>query len=227
MRSVTTTRILFAATSAIVTAGLVLQLAISVTSDTGSELFASTPDRIVNFFSFFTVLSNVAVAVTIGLLAVNPTRRSTLFRVLRLDGVVAIAVTGVVFHLTLAQLRELTGWNAVADFILHTLSPTLGVVGWLVLGPSLQITTRVVRLSVIAPVIWLGYALVRGTLVQDRFGNDYYAYPFINVQEHGYPVVLVNVALVAGLFLALSFGAMALDTRLGQVRGAAASDQPT
>lgn len=227
MRSVTTTRILFAATSAIVTAGLVLQLALSVTSDTGSELFASTPDRIVNFFSFFTVLSNVAVAVTAGLLAVNPTRRSTLFRVLRLDGVVAIAVTGVVFHLTLAQLQELTGWNAVADFILHTLSPILGVGGWLVLGPSRQITTRVVLLSVIAPVMWLGYALVRGALVQDRFGNDYYAYPFMNVQEHGYPVVLVNVALVAGLFLALSFGALALDTRLGRVRGAAASDQPT
>lgn len=94
---------------ATVTFGLVLQLALTITADTGAERFDTTGGRIVNFFSFFTVLSNVAVAATTGILAVRLDRRSTLFRVLRLDGIVGIAVTGVVFHLTLAQLQELTG----------------------------------------------------------------------------------------------------------------------
>lgn len=96
MISATATRVVFALTSLIVTLGLVLQLGISLTADTGAELFASTPDRIVNFFSYFTVLSNVAVAVTTGLLAFNSDRRSMAFQVVRLDGVIAIAVTGVV-----------------------------------------------------------------------------------------------------------------------------------
>ena len=211
-------RIFFGATSLIVWFALVLQLGLSITADSGSALFESTPDRIVNVFSFFTVLSNIAVAATTGLLAIRLHRDSTLFRVLRLDGLIAIAVTGVVFHLTLAQLQELTGWSAVADFLLHTLSPILCTVGWLVFGPRGALSRRIVLLGVIAPVCWLVYALVRGALVQDRLGNDYYAYPFMSVHDHGFPIVLVNVSLVAVLFLAISFGALALDRRLPGVR---------
>lgn len=209
-----TARFVFGVTSAIVIFGLVLQLGLSVTADADAGYFSSTPDRIVNFFSYFTVLSNVTVAVTTGLLAIRLDRRSALVRTLRLDGLVGIAVTGVVFHLALSDLQELTGWNAPADFLLHALSPILAVLGWLVLGPRRQISQRVVLLAVIAPICWLVYTLIRGSLVQDRVGNDYYPYPFLNVQEHGYPVVLVNSAVVAVLFLAISFGALALDRRL-------------
>ncbi|WP_217923046.1 Pr6Pr family membrane protein [Miltoncostaea oceani] len=170
------------------------------------------------------MLSNVTVAVTTGMLAADPDRRSTLFRVLRLDGVLAIAVTGVVFHLALSDLQELTGWNAFADFVLHTLSPILAVAGWVLFGPRGHLSPRVVALSVVAPVLWLAYTLVRGTLVQDRFGDDYYPYPFMDVQEHGYPVVLVNCAVVAVLFLALAYGALLLDRRLR--RGGAGAPAP-
>ena len=213
-----TARLAFGLTSAIVTFGLALQLGLSITAPPGGGAFESTPDRIVNFFSYFTVLSNITVAITTGLLAIRLDRRSTLFRTLRLDGMIAIAVTGVVFHLTLAQLQELTGWNAFADFLLHTLSPILTGLGWLLLGPRGQINRRIVPASVIAPVCWLVYALIRGALVDDRFGNDYYAYPFMNVQEHGYPIVLVNVSLVAILLLGIAVGALALDRRLLGVR---------
>ncbi len=211
-------RIVFGVTSAIVTLGLVLQLGLSITADPGAGAFESTPARVVNFFSYFTVLSNIAVAATTGLLAVRLDRRSTLVRVLRLDGLVAIAVTGIVFHLTLAQLQELTGWNAFADFLLHTLSPILAVAGWLAFGPRGHLSGRVVLLAAIAPVCWLAYALVRGANVQDRNGDDFYPYPFMNVQEHGYPVVLVNCAIVAVLFLAICFAALWLDRRLPGVR---------
>lgn len=130
------------ATSLIVTFGLVLQLWLSVTAGSGEGYFESTPDRIMNFFSFFTVLSNIAVALTTGLLAIRLDRRSALFRTLRLNGVVAIGVTGVVFHLALAQLQELTRWDALADAILHTVSPILAVTGWLVFGPHGALSRR-------------------------------------------------------------------------------------
>ena len=211
-------RIVFGLTSVVVTVGLVLQLSLAITADSGTGAFASTPDRVVNFFSYFTVLSNIAVAVTTGMLAARLDRRSTLFRVIRLDGLVAIAVTGVVFHLTLAQLQELTGWNAFADAILHTASPILAVLGWLAFGPRGQLSGRIVLLAVIAPVCWLVYALVRGANVQDRDGNDFYPYPFMNVQEHGYPVVLLNCAIVAVLFLAICAAALWADRRLPGVR---------
>jgi hypothetical protein len=85
-------------------------------------------------------------------------------------------------------------------------------------GPRGTLTPRIVLPAVIAPVAWIVYALVRGALVLDRFGNHYYPYPFMDVGVHGYPVVLLNVAIVAVLFLAVSFGALALDRRLPGVR---------
>jgi hypothetical protein len=211
-------RAFFGATSLIVTSGLVLQLYLSVTRGADEGSFTATPDRIVNFFSFFTVLSNVGVAATTGLLAVRLHRPSALFRTLRLDAVVGIAVTGVVFHLALAQLQELTRWDALADTLLHTVSPILAVAGWLLFGPRGRLSPRIVLLAVIAPVVWIVYTLIRGAVVRDRLGNHYYPYPFMNVGLHGYPVVLLNVSLVAVLFLAISFAALALDRRLPGVR---------
>jgi len=208
----------FAATSALVTSGLVLQLVLSVTADAEAGSFVTTPARVVNFLSFFTVQSNILVAVTCAMLARDLHRSSPLFRVLRLDAVLCIVVTGVVFHLALASLQELTGWDLLADTILHTISPLLAMTGWLLIGPRGALDGRIVSLAVVAPMAWLGYALARGALVEDRFGNDYYAYPFMNAQVHGYATALLRCALVVGLFLGLSYGTLAVDRRLGGVR---------
>lgn len=212
-------RLFFGVTAVLVTFGLVLQFVLAIAKDSNRGAFESTPARIVNFFSFFTVQSNILVAVTTGLLAVNLHRPSTTFRMLRLDAMICIAVTGVVFHLSLSDLQELTGWDKLADILLHTLSPIVCPLGWLLFGPRRQITARIVGLAVIAPVCWLVYALVYGAIAQDRNGNDYYAYPFMNVQEHGYAVVLMRCAIVAALFLGLSFAALAADRRLRGVHG--------
>ncbi len=214
MRSERNARIFFGVTSAIVTFGLVLQFILVATQDSNKGSFASKPAKILNFFSFFTVQSNIGVATTTAFLAWRPRRDSLLFRVLRLDAMICILVTGVVFHLALSGLQELTGWSALADFLLHTMSPILCPLGWLIFGPRRTIDTSVVKFAVIAPVGWLAYAFIYGALSKDRFGKHYYAYPFMNVGIHGYAVSLFRCAIVAVLFLGLAFGALALDKRL-------------
>jgi len=216
-------RILFGVISAAVTGGLVLQLVLAVGND--AALFETVPGRIVNVLSFFTIQANIIVAITTGLLAANLHRPSTLFRTLRLDGVVGIAITGLVFHIAISGLHEFTGFDALADFILHTLLPILCTLGWLIFGPRRQTSTSVLRLAVIFPVCWLIYTLIRGAVVSDRFGNDYYPYEFLKVHEHGYPYVLSAAAIVAALFFAISFAAIALDKRLPGV-GTEPAPQP-
>ena len=216
MGNVRWARLCFGLTSVAVTFGLVLQIVLAARNEDGA--FDSVPARIVNTLSFFTIQSNIIVALTTGLLAVNPFPASTLVRVLRLTGMVAIAITGVVFHLALRNLHELAGKEALADFILHTLSPIACVLGWALLGPRGQLSRRIVVMSVIFPLCWLAYALIRGVIVDDRFGNDYYPYPFLNVEEHGYLSVFGSVGLVALLFLAISAAALALDERLPGLR---------
>ena len=209
-------RSFFGVTSALVTYGLVLQLVLAAGNDAGR--FTSVAGRIVNTLSFFTVQSNILVAVTTGLLAVRLARTSTLFRVLRLTAVIGITITGVVFHLALANLQELSDKEAAADWVLHTASPILCVAGWLLFGPRGQVSRRVAGLCVTFPLAWLAYTLIRGELVDDRFGHPYYPYPFLDVAQLGYGPVVVAIALVAALFGVLALLALALDRRLLRVR---------
>jgi hypothetical protein len=117
---------------------------------------------------------------------------------------VGIVVTFLVFHLALRSLQELSGKAAVADFLLHTASPIMCVLGWLLFGPRDWVTWRVVWLSLIFPICWLVFTLVRGPIV------SFYPYPFLEVDQHGYPRVLVNCVVVAVLFVGL--GALARVT---------------
>ncbi|MEJ7583215.1 MAG: Pr6Pr family membrane protein [Acidimicrobiales bacterium] len=119
--------------------------------------------------------------------------------------------------MALADLQELTGWDLVADTILHSLSPVLAVVGWLAVGPRGQLDGRVVRLAVLPPVAWLIFGLVRRSFVQDVNGYDYYAYPFMNAEVHGSPS-LSSAAAVAVLFLGMAFAALAAARQLPGVR---------
>ena len=206
----------FGGTSALVTFGILLQLRVAAANDNG--YFEGVPSRIVNVLSYFTVQSNILVALTAGLLAVRLNRTETWFRVLRLSAVIGITITGIVFHLALKGLTELTGPAVTADWILHTASPILGLVGWVVFGPRGWVTSRIVKLSVLFPVLWLAYTLVRGALVEDRTGRNFYPYPFLDVVEHGYARVFVNIVVVAVLFFVLALGALAADKRLRGVR---------
>lgn len=96
------TRIWFGVTALVVLVGLVVQL--WVTARTTGGHFPTVGGRVVNLFCFCTIQSNVIVGVTSLPLAIRPHRTSTLFRVLRLDGIVAIMVTFVVFRVALAGL---------------------------------------------------------------------------------------------------------------------------
>lgn len=197
----------WAVTALTVAVALVVQVRATLQLDEG--FFDSDLKRVANIFVFFTIWSNVLVGITTGLLAIDPDRRSTTFRSTYLAAVLMIAVTGIVFQVALSDIHDLQGKAAAGDFLLHKLVPFLAVVGWLVFGPRRMVTAAVVRGAVVIPVVWLAFTLLRGP-----FASDFYPYPFVDVADLGYARVLLNVAVVAALFLGLAFGAKALDARL-------------
>ena len=131
-----------------------------------------------------------------------------MWRVVRLDAVLAIAVTGVVHVVALRPIQDLTGWDAVADILLHVVSPIIAVLGWLLYGPRPRISWNDVGRSAVWPVLWLVYTLVHGAI------TDWYPYPFVDVSEIGYARTLINAAIVTVIFLALAAGARWLDRTL-------------
>jgi len=205
----------FGLTAGAVLFGIVVQVLVSANAAEG--FFQTTSGRVFNVFCFFTIQSNLIVGVTSLLLALDPNRSSTAFNTLRLTGIVAIIITGVVYHSVLRGLFDLESWALVADNVIHTVVPAMAVVGWLVWGPRGLTSPRIMKLSVVFPVCWLIFTLIRGPIV------DFFPYPFIDVNRLGYVRVIVNCVWVAVLYLGVAAAASAMDGWLARVRSALAA----
>lgn len=186
--------------------------------------FTSQAARDANILAYFTIQSNLVVMVTALLLALRPRRSALLFRVFRLDAVAMIVLTAVVYHTMLARLVDLHGVVAVYNQLLHTLVPAMAVGGWLLLGPRGLVSWRVVWLSLVYPIAWLVFTLVRGAAI------GWYPYPFMDPREQGYASVSFTLAGIVAAFIALAALLLLVDRALGrlarrrELAGAAASD---
>jgi hypothetical protein len=197
----------FGLTAVCVVAGIGISL---YTSARSSTVFGGSPlNRALNIFAFFTIQSNVLVGLACVLLVLDQHRTSTAFAVLRLTGVVAIAVTGIVFHVALSGLLELDTLGQTANQLQHTVVPVMAVVGWVVFGPRGLTSTRIARLTVAFPLAYMVFTTIRGPLA-----SNWYPYPFADVHHLGYARVTVNAVWIMLLFFAIAAGATALDARL-------------
>ncbi|WP_458685869.1 Pr6Pr family membrane protein [Nocardia tengchongensis] len=208
----------FAVTAACVGVGVVMQVVLAwqnhmpMIAETGElfQKFGGSPiARALNVFAFFTVQSNLIVGVTSLLLAINQKRSSTAFAVFRLIGLVAITVTGLVYHVALSSLFRLDSWALAADQLLHTVVPVMTVAGWLAFGPRGLTSARIVKLTVLFPLAYMIFTVIRGPL-----SSDWYPYPFADVHALGYLRVLINGLWIGLLFVALAAGAAWIDKRL-------------
>jgi hypothetical protein len=202
----TTARIWFALTAVAVLAGVVISVWTAVV--TGGQPWDSGVARAFNSFAYFTTQSNLIVGATVLLLALRLDRTSTLFRVFRLDGLVMIVITGVVFHTMLAGLLELQGWASAGNQLVHTAVPIMAVLGWLLFGPRGLISWRTIGLSVIYPILWVVFTMTRGAL------TDWYPYPFLQVDEVGVLSVALTLLGITVAFVLLGIGGMYLDRLL-------------
>ena len=209
LRAPTLARYWFLATAVLVVVAIAVQVPVSAAEPGG--FFDRPLYRGLNVFAFFTIQSNLLVAASALLTALQPDVDTPARRVLRLTALVAISVTGLVYHAVLAGLVELTPAGAFADLLVHTVVPVLAVVGWVAFGPRGRTDRRVVGLSVLFPVAWLVLTLVRGPLV-----GGFWPYPFVDADELGWGRVLLNCAVVAVLFVGLAAVAHGLDRVLAR-----------
>lgn len=164
--------------------------------------------RVVDSLSYFTIWSNIVVALSVTSLALDPARDTLLRRVLRLDGLLMITVTAVVYQLLLAPSMDIVGWSRLTDPIVHVITPVLTLLVWLVVGPRGWITWRLVPLALLIPLAWIVWMLGRGAVI------DAYPYGFTNVTELGYGSVLVTLALVLVFALVVTLLLCGLDLAL-------------
>lgn len=129
-----------------------------------------------NFFSFFTIQSNIFAAVVLlvsGLgLAPSNERR---WELVRGAAVLYMFTTGVVYGLLLTGYQEALQTHIPwVDTTLHRAIPLVMVADWLFDPPGRPIRFRTGLLWTLFPSAYLLYSLVRGPIV------DWYPYPFLD-----------------------------------------------
>lgn len=184
--------------SGLVCFALVLQFQLLVTKAVADGL--SLWIGVARYFGYFTILTNILVAIVLAVPLLLPNRRFSQFLSqpsVRTATAAYIFVVGIVYSLVLRNLWAPAGLQLVADRLLHDFSPIAYGISWLLFVPKTSLRVRDLPLWLIYPSIYTGVALVRGAV------SSWYPYPFLDVGSLGYPQVLVNIALLFASFLLL------------------------
>jgi len=171
-------------------------------------LGASLIGGLMSFFSYFTVLSNTLVATVLS--CEWTTRESAARRWFLQPWVssaiaVSIAVVSLAYNLLLRHLWHPEGWQWLADELLHDIMPVLFLGYWWRYVPKGTLRVWHIALWVIYPLVYFGYALLRGHLLA------VYPYPFIDVEKLGYPQVFINAGGLLAGFVVIALLVIGLD----------------
>jgi hypothetical protein len=177
----------------------------------GADFLTGTVD----FFSYFTILTNLLAAAA--MLAPVLAPASGLGRFLDRPSVrTAIAgyiiIVGTVYFLLLRNIGHAEGWSLFLDQVLHYVLPPLFVIDWLVFVPKGKVAWRNGLACLGFPTVYILWTLGHGAL------TGWYPYPFVNVVKLGYAQTLANIAGLVTAFLVLDFVLVAID-RLIKARG--------
>lgn len=173
---------------------LVLQYWVVASSPTSPGIVTWT----INFFSFFTILTNAlaAMAMLLPLIAGETGAGRFVSRPPVRTAIAGyIVIVGIVYFLVLRQLWSPEGWGRTADQLLHYVTPILFVLDWLLFVPKGQTGWRLVDRSLLFPLVYMVWTLVHGA------ATKWYPYPFVDVGKLDYADVLRNCG---GLMLAFA-----------------------
>jgi len=160
---------------------------------------------LVNFFHFFTIESNIFIAVVLlylALLELSDTP-NTVPQMNSIKGATTlyITITGVVYSLLLTNVDVQTS-DAWVNYVLHYIVPVYAIFDWIITYKAVHdLRFKETILWLIYPILYLAYSLVRGYL------TGWYPYPFLNPEnsEYGYYAVLIVSLVIVAFSLGVNF----------------------
>ncbi len=179
-------------------AALLLQYALVLTGTLGADSFT----RSINFFSYFTILTNILAALALTLPWLSPQSALGKFfarPTVRTAIAAYIIIVMAIVYFVVRHLTTFEGWNFVADLLLHYAMPMLFVIDWLFLVPKQTLKVSDTLGWLAFPVIYLVWTFIHGVF------SGFYPYPFLNGAELGNARVLLNEAGLLAIFLVLGF----------------------
>ncbi|MDR6627686.1 Pr6Pr family membrane protein [Caulobacter segnis] len=172
------------------------------------ETLATLPAKTVEFFSYFTILSNTLAAIALAAPLVAPESRLALWSERagpRAAIATYLAITAVVYHTMLAHTWDPHGLRLAATTLNHTITPAAFLVDLALRGGQGEARWIAALKSMAFPALFGAWTLAHGAV------SGFYPYPFMDVAKRGYPAVLATIvqmgvafAIVCLIFVALS-----------------------
>lgn len=158
---------------------------------------ASIPETVFRYFGYFTILTNIMVALCFSALLV---KRNNFFRKPTTQTAVTayIFLVALVYNTVLRGVVKPEGFNRVVDELLHVVMPIIFIVYWFIYTDKRSLQWKHIFPWLLYPLVYIIYTLIRGSFVH------FYPYPFLNVDQLGYQSVLINCIWVSFAFLAFS-----------------------
>jgi hypothetical protein len=156
---------------------------------------------VVFYFSFFTILTNLLIAlVTTCSLSTSRSRLCNFWASVEVASATAVYITVVfaVYWLLLRQFWRPTGVQKIADILLHGVVPVMYVGYWVLYVRGYRLRWKSALWWLTFPLGYLFCILIRGALIA------HYPYPFLDVVTLGYPRALANAFGICGAIFLLS-----------------------
>ena len=152
-----------------------------------------------NFFSYFTILSNLFATAVFLLTALAPSHGRKL-AMLRGASTLYMVIVGITFSLLLAGIEDAEFTAAPWDnIVLHYVMPVAVVLDWFLDLPRIRIAFTSGLVWLVFPLGYVAYSLIRGPVV------DWYPYPFLDPDENGYGGIAIAVVGLAAVAVALTW----------------------
>ena len=164
------------------------------------------PDTLFRFFAFFTIDTNIIVALcfTFIFLGNKTSLGRFFFKASTVTAItVYITIVGIVYNVILRSTWDPQGMQKLVDELLHSVIPALFIILWFIFVPIEQLKWKNAFPWLIYPIIYMTYAIVHGAITK------FYPYPFVDVNELGYNKALLNAALVLLIIFLLSLALIA------------------
>jgi len=160
------------------------------------------------YFGFFTILTNLFVAMVATAMALGPGGRLAGPRV-RLSAATSIVFVGIVYSVALRSTHTFTGWGAVANHALHDATPLLFLAAWLLAGHG-ALRWRDALWALVPPLAYCLYAFARGA------ADGWYAYWFLDPRALALPKLAASIAVLTAAVFVIALILTAIDRWLGR-----------
>lgn len=202
-----------ATTAMLVAAAIAAQAAVSIGGAAGDDRDVGT--TVANFFSFFTILSNLLTVVVLlwaatwfwlrGRDSVPPEPRALAIALACVT--TYMIITGVIYNTLLRGIPLPQGTTvAWSNEVLHVVAPLFLLVDLFVSARPRCLGWGVIGISLVFPLAWVVYTMLRGPLVTDPSTGaaHWYPYPFLDPSSATSGGPLGVAAYVAGIALGIA-----------------------